>query len=219
MNTDLIIFDCDGVLVDSEPIANRILVEALDDVGYEIALDEAVARFVGRSMAAVVGMVEADLGRPLPEGFIDALQARTFAAFERDLTAMPGVDEVLAGLVVPVCVASSGSPDKIAHSLSLTGLERIFDGNLFSAAMVARGKPAPDLFLHAAKEMKVAPGSCLVVEDSVPGVEAARAAGMAVLGFVGGGHADAALGARLRAAGATVFSDMADLVAMIAERR
>jgi len=219
MNTDLIIFDCDGVLVDSEPIANRILVEALDDVGYEIALDEAVARFVGRSMAAVVGMVEADLGRPLPEGFIDALQARTFAAFERDLTAMPGVDEVLAGLVVPVCVASSGSPDKIAHSLSLTGLERIFDGNLFSAAMVARGKPAPDLFLHAAKEMKVDPGSCLVVEDSVPGVEAARAAGMAVLGFVGGGHADAALGARLRAAGATVFSDMADLVAMIAERR
>ncbi|MFP6759376.1 MAG: HAD family hydrolase [Alphaproteobacteria bacterium] len=213
----LIIFDCDGVLVDSEPIANRILVEALGGAGYPITLDDAVARFVGRSMAAVVEMVEADLGRPLPDGFVAALQARTFAAFERDLTAMPGVAEVLAELDVAVCVASSGSPDKIAHSLSLTGLDRFFDGNLFSAAMVARGKPAPDLFLYAAKEMKVDPGCCLVIEDSVPGVEAARAAGMVVLGFVGGGHADAALGGRLRLAGATVFSDMADLDRMIAE--
>ena len=217
MKFALIIFDCDGVLVDSEPIANRILVQALAGAGYPITLDEAVTRFVGRSMAAVVEMVELDLGRALPGGFVAALQARTFAAFERDLTAMPGVAEALAGLDVAVCVASSGSPDKIAHSLSLTGLARFFAGHLFSAAMFARGKPAPDLFLYAAEEMRVEPGSCLVVEDSVPGVAAARAAGMAVLGFVGGGHADTALGARLQAAGATVFSNRADLDGLIAE--
>lgn len=219
MTPALIIFDCDGVLVDSEPIANRIMVEALADAGYTITLADAVARFVGRSMASVVAMVETDLGRALPEGFVDALQERTFAAFTRDLRAMPGVADALMRLEHPVCVASSGAPDKIALSLALTGLDRFFDGHLFSAAMVARGKPAPDLFLHAAHCMGCAPDSCLVIEDSVPGVEAARAAGMRVLGFAGGGHAGPDLGDRLRVAGAEVFSDMALLGGMIGGNR
>jgi HAD superfamily hydrolase (TIGR01509 family) len=211
----LVIFDCDGVLVDSEPIANRVLAEALNEAGYAISLDEAVARFVGRSMASVIAMVETDHGRSLPEGWLEDCQARTFEAFRRDLLAMPGMEEALKRISVPVCVASSGAPDKIAHSLSLTGLDRFFDGNLFSASMVARGKPAPDLFLYAARTMGVEPEQCLVIEDSVPGVEAAVAAGMRVLGFVGGGHADAALESRLESAGARVFSEMIELEALL----
>jgi HAD superfamily hydrolase (TIGR01509 family) len=207
----LVIFDCDGVLVDSEPIANRVLAEALNEAGYAISPEEAVARFVGRSMASVIAMVETDHGRPLPGGWLDDCQARTFEAFRKDLRAMPGMEEALERISVPMCVASSGAPDKIAHSLSLTGLDRFFDGNLFSASMVARGKPAPDLFLYAARRMGAEPEQCLVIEDSVPGVEAAVAAGMRVLGFVGGSHADAALGSRLEGVGATVFSDMAEL--------
>jgi len=215
MKPDLVIFDCDGVLVDSEPIANRILVEALAEAGYAISIEQAVEKFVGRSMASVLVLVEAELGSRLPEGFLDQVQAATFAAFRAELRAMAGVASAIDGIDVPVCVASSGMPEKIALSLSVTGLAERFDGHVFSAAMVAHGKPAPDLFLLAAERMGAAPGRTIVIEDSVPGIEAAQAANMAVLAFVGGGHAGSALVRRLRATGAPLFDDMEALPSLI----
>jgi len=208
---ELVIFDCDGVLVDSEPIANRILVAALCEAGLRLSLEEAMARYVGRSMAAVVALAEAELGRPLPEGFLDRVQALTFAAFRQELRPIPGVADALAALSMPVCVASSGAPEKIALSLSLTSLDRFFHGKTFSASEVARGKPHPDLFLHAARRMAVSPAACVVIEDSVPGIDAAKAAGMSVLGFSGGGHGSADLAMRQREAGAIELREMADL--------
>lgn len=208
---DLVIFDCDGVLVDSEPIANRVLVEALSRIGYPITIDQAVEKFVGRSMKSVIALVEQERGRPLPAGFLEDVQAATFARFRAELTAMNGVGAAIDRIDVPVCVASSGMPEKIELSLSLTGLADRFNGKLFSAAMVSRGKPAPDLFLLAAERMGVAPDRTLVIEDSVPGIEAALAAGMIVMGFVGGGHVGPDLVSRLRATGADLFDDMADL--------
>jgi HAD superfamily hydrolase (TIGR01509 family) len=212
---ELVIFDCDGVLVDSEPIANEILAESLTAIGLPTSAGQAVARFAGRSMAAIAGLAEADLGRPLPASFIDDVQRRTFAAFRARLKAVPGVAEALARIPVPVCVASSGAPEKIALSLSVTGLARRFEGRLFSASQVARGKPHPDLFLLAARAMGAAPARTAVIEDSVPGIAAARAAGMRALGFLGAGHATADLGRRLAAAGAETYSDMADLPALL----
>lgn len=216
MKPDLVIFDCDGVLVDSEPIANRILVEALAAVGYAATIGQAVEKFVGRSMASVVALVEAELGRPLPEGFLSELQQATFAAFRAELRPMPGVAEAIDAIEAPMCVASSGMPEKIALSLSVTGLADRFGNRVFSASMVARGKPAPDLFLLAAARMGATPERTVVVEDSVPGIEAARAAGMRALGFVGGGHADAAMVERLRATGVDLFDDMTRLPALVA---
>ncbi len=211
MKPDLVIFDCDGVLVDSEPIANRILVDALAEAGYRITIGQAVEKFVGRSMAAVVSIVEDELGRQLPEGFLVRLQEATFAAFRARLKAMPGVADAIDAIDAPVCVASSGMPDKIALSLSVTGLADRFDGHVFSAAMVEHGKPAPDLFLLAADRMGAAPARTVVIEDSVPGIQAAQAAHMVALGFVGGGHMEPTLVGRLRATGVALFDDMGAL--------
>ncbi len=215
----LVIFDCDGVLVDSEPIANRVLVDALARVGYAITVDQAVEKFVGRSMASVMGQVETERGRPLPEGFLENVQTKTFVAFRNQLTAMTGVVDAIDRIAVPVCVASSGMPEKIALSLSLTGLADRFEGRVFSASMVARGKPAPDLFLFAADRMGVAPDRTLVIEDSVPGLQAAQAAGMRAFGFTGGGHMGPASIARLRETGAALFEDMNALPTLIAGLR
>lgn len=217
MTPELVIFDCDGVLVDSEPIANRILVAALAEAGHAIDMDQAMARFVGRSMAAVIAMVEAEHGRPLPPDFIERLQARTFAAFRAGLRPIPGIREALAAIAVPVCVASSGSHQKIALSLSLCGLDAAFRGRVFSAADVTRGKPHPDLFLHAARSLGARPEASVVVEDSVVGVAAAKAAGMIALGFTGGGHGGPALARRLGEAGARVFDRMAALPGRLCE--
>lgn len=215
MRPELVIFDCDGVLVDSEPIANRILVAALGEAGLRLSLEEVMARYVGRSMASVVVMAEAELGRPLPDGFLDRVQALTFAAFRRELRPVPGVAEALATLSMPVCVASSGAPDKIALSLSLTGLDSFFHGKTFSASEVARGKPHPDLFLYAARRMAVAEEACIVIEDSLPGIEAAKAAGMRVFGFSGGGHGGEILAMLQREAGAIALTKMTDLPSFV----
>jgi HAD superfamily hydrolase (TIGR01509 family) len=215
MSPELVIFDCDGVLVDSEPIANRILVAALDEAGLRLSLDEVMVRYVGRSMASVVALAEDELGQPLPDGFLDRVQALTFAAFRRELRPIPGVAEALAALSMPVCVASSGSPEKIALSLSLTGLDRFFHGKVFSASEVARGKPHPDLFLYAARRMAVAEQACIVIEDSLPGIEAAKAAGMRVFGFSGGGHGGENLAMLQRDAGAIAVAKMADLPRLV----
>ncbi|MCB2100019.1 MAG: HAD family hydrolase [Rhodobacterales bacterium] len=217
MSVDLILFDCDGVLVDSEPIAARVLAELLTELGHPHTRDDCYDRYTGISLAAVKARVEADAGRPLPEDFIDRLTERDAAAFTAELRAMPGVADVLAGLAVPFCVASSGTLAKIRRSLRLTGLDGPFGDRLYSAQMVTRGKPAPDLFLLAAEGMGAAPERCLVIEDSAAGVTAARAAGMAVLGFAGGGHCGPGHGEMLRNAGAPlVFDAMADLPGLLA---
>jgi beta-phosphoglucomutase-like phosphatase (HAD superfamily) len=214
---ELVIFDCDGVLVDSEPIANRVFAEALNEIGLDISYEETVRSFVGRSMATCMVMVAERLGRPVPPGFAESVDARTAAAFREGLRAVSGVEGVLEFVVrtlrVPVCVASSGSHEKMHTTLGLTGLRPWFDDRLFSATEVAHGKPAPDLFLHAASRMGAAPSRCAVVEDTPLGVRGARAAGMTAFGFARTVEAPA-----LAEAGALVFHDMGELPALLAAR-
>lgn len=207
----LIIFDCDGVLVDSEPISNRIMADKLSDEGYDISPKECINRFAGMSIATLKDLVEKDLTTKLPDYFEAEVREETATAFERDLRPIPGIIETLMNMNVKKCIASSGSPKKIEHSLSLTKLDSIFGKeSIFSSHMVERGKPHPDLFLHAAEQMGVEPRDCIVVEDSPAGVKAGRMAGMVVLGFIGGSHAkDPNYRAMLEAAGADIiFDDM-----------
>jgi HAD superfamily hydrolase (TIGR01509 family) len=202
----LVIFDCDGVLVDSEPASNRVFVEELRHLGLDLGYDEVCRRFIGLSMGRCVEIISEDLGGPVPSGFVERLQSRTFEAFHRGLDSVEGVPEMLDRITAPTCVASSGEHEKMRLTLGLTGLLRRFEGRMFSATEVRRGKPHPDLFLHAARCMGARPARCVVVEDSVPGVRAARAAGMIVLGYAGRGN-----GAELESAGAQVFTDMIEL--------
>lgn len=215
---ELVIFDCDGVLIDSEPISLGCLTAALNGIGVAIDVETVRARFAGTSMPSIMGHVAKDYGVTAPEGFVERVKADTLAAFDRELTAMAGIAEAVRALGIPSCVASSSDPVRLSHTLTLTGLMPLFAGRVFSSAEVARGKPFPDLFLHAAARMGARPAACLVVEDSVPGVTAARAAGMNVVGFTGGGHwGHDPAGADLAAAGAArVFSDHRDLAAVIA---
>ena len=213
---NLVIFDCDGVLVDSEMIASRILAEELVGRGYPVTPEYCRAHFTGCSIATVMTTVAEAFGRPLPGDFPEILFARDAAAFDTELTAIPGVEEAVRRLSVARCVGSSSSPERIRNSLRVTGLLDLFEPHIFSAHMVERGKPAPDLFLFAARSMGVPPDAATVVEDSVLGVQAALAAGMAVLGFAGGGHAGPGYAERLKEAGApVVFEDMAELPALL----
>ncbi|GAB6052645.1 HAD family hydrolase [Magnetospira thiophila] len=213
---ELMIWDCDGVLVDSEPLAARVLAEMLTEWGAPHSSEDCFERYTGISMASVMTKVTALTGIVLPEDFEGQVRARDEAVFRRELRAISGVAEVVRGLPQRHCVASSGSPAKIERSLTLTGLFDLFAPNLFSAAMVKNGKPAPDLFLHAAQMMGVAPGRCLVIEDSVSGVCAGRAAGMRTFGFAGGGHCGPGYGEQLQEAGAMrVFSRMTDLLSLM----
>jgi HAD superfamily hydrolase (TIGR01509 family) len=208
---DLIIFDCDGVLVDSEVLSCRCLSEALADCGVKLELSDALELFLGRSAVAVLQHFGAQ-GRTLPDSFLPDLKARVRAAFQLSLQPIPGVSLLLAGLHTPHCVASSSDIDRVSLSLALTGLAPHFDDRLYTSQMVARGKPAPDLFLYAAAQMQAAPARTLVIEDSVSGVAAAKAAGMKVWGFAGGSHYESRDGrAILYDAGADrVFDQMAD---------
>ncbi len=213
---DLVIFDCDGVLVDSELLASRLLAEALAAEGHAVTAADCRARFTGISIRSVIEIIEEERGIPLPADFEDRVRANDLAVFARDLKAVPGVTQALAQIATAKCVASSGAPEKIRRSLTVTGLIGFFEPHLFSAHMVKRGKPAPDLFLFAAAAMGADAARCVVVEDSAAGVAAARAAGMSVLGFAGGGHAGDGYGTMLMAAGATrVFDDMAELPALL----
>ena len=215
----LLIFDCDGVLIDSELIACRLDAEELTAVGYPCTVEDIARDFIGLSGKEMFATVERHLGRPLPEGFVETTHKHLMEAFTKELQAMPGIGDAIAGVAAAGwsdCVASSSSPPRLRHTLGLTGLWPHFEGRVFSAAMVARGKPAPDLFLHAAAAMGAPTQACLVVEDSSAGVEAARAAGMAVLGFTGGSHCTPEHGDRLLAKGAArLFSDMAQLPDLI----
>ena len=198
MGVELVIFDCDGVLVDSEIVAVEIEAELLAAAGFAIGVDEIIDRFVGLSYPDMVRTITEEHGRPVPADLRERLAAATLAAFSERLRAVTGMAELLGELSQLRCVASSSDLARIELSLRVTGLDRWFDpGLVFSATMVERGKPAPDLFLHAAEEMGVEPPECLVLEDSPHGVEAARRAGMMAVGFVGGSHARPALASRL----------------------
>ena len=211
MRPHLIIFDCDGVLVDSELLSCRCLCEALAGCGIEVGMEETLDLFLGRSLDAVLEHYQG-LGRPIPRQFPAELRVKVQETFRSALCPIDGVRSVLEGLEIPHCVASSSALDRVSLSLSLTGLARHFGGRLYTAQMVDRGKPAPDLFLYAARRMQADPARTLVIEDSVSGVRAAKAAGMTVWGFVGGSHYRARDGAAiLRNAGADrVFARMAD---------
>ena len=209
---ELTIFDCDGVLVDSERIAIRIDAVVLADLGWPLSEAEIIERFVGRSEEHMVREIEAQLGRRLPANWEAAYQDLYVTAFERELRAVEGVVDALDRITSATCVASSGSHAKIERSLRRTDLYGRFEGRIFSASEVANGKPAPDLFLHAAARLGVPPSRCAVVEDSRYGVEAARAAGMAAFGYAGGvtpGH-------RLEGPRTVVFSDMRRLPDLLA---
>lgn len=217
----LVIFDSDGVLVDSEPIASRVLAEALSEIGYATSPRDAITRYTGISLASVLAKIEAEWGRPLPADFAATLRQRDVAAFRAELLPMQGAAETLDELErrgVLKCVASSGSPAKLRVTLGVSGLASYFEPHIFSATMVERGKPAPDLFLLAATRMGAEPQDCVVIEDSVAGVTAARTAGMRAFGFIGGGHASPALGGMLREAGAgRIFARMTDLPDLLGE--
>ena len=217
MQPELIIFDCDGVLIDSEVVACRADAACFAEIGIAIPVEEVLERYLGISMAAMCADIEARYRRSLPPGFAATMRARVAAAFDAELVPMDGVEAVLRALTPLRCVASSSAPDRLRHSLSLTRLLPCFEPHIFSATQVARGKPAPDLFLFAAATMRVPPETCVVVEDSLPGVQAAVAAGMRAIGFTGGGHCRPGHADRLRAAGAVaVARDMPGLPAAIA---
>ncbi len=184
----LIIFDCDGVLIDSEIISARMLIGELARLGVTIDLPYVTRHFLGRSYPVVMQQIRHDFGLDLPPAFEVAYRERLMAAFEAELRIMPGVAEVLASVALPFCVATSSSQGRAERSLALVGLGHLAGPRLFTAGTVARGKPAPDLFLHAAAACGVDPAACLVVEDSLNGIRAALCAGMEVWRFAGGSH-------------------------------
>jgi HAD superfamily hydrolase (TIGR01509 family) len=186
--TSLVIFDCDGVLIDSEVISANMLIAELKGYGVSISMEFVSRNFLGRSYPTVLAEVRKSFGVTLPERFEADYRARLLAAFARDLRVMPGVKAAIDALARPFCLATSSSPERAALSLHLTGLDTVFGPRVFTASRVARGKPAPDLFLLAAAEMGADPAECLVIEDSLTGIRAGIAAGMTVWRFVGGSH-------------------------------
>jgi HAD superfamily hydrolase (TIGR01509 family) len=212
----LVIFDCDGVLVDSEPLANESFSAALKPHGLDWTVEETMGRLMGRSLKSCVEVCEAELGRKLPDDFVEKMQAVTYQSFrDAPLQAVPGVKNAVLAVQqagFATCVASSGSLEKMKFTLGLTGLWDLFDGRIFSSGQVSRGKPFPDLFLHAAIAMNEQPFACTVVEDSVPGIEAARAAGMRALAYAGAPYADRAA---LAKAGGILFDDMNQLLQLV----
>jgi len=213
------VFDCDGVLVDSETVSCRVDSELLAEIGIKVGVDEISERFVGTTSREMCETLGREHGVDVPEAFRRRLLDTILARFETELTPIDGIADALARLPQPRCVTSSSEPRRIRRSLELTGLLAHFEPHLFSAKMVARGKPAPDLFLHAAERMGFVPADCLAIEDSVAGVTAARAAGMTVLGFTGGGHCGPGHAERLERAGADlVFAEMRALPDLVQAR-
>ena len=206
---DLVIFDCDGVLIDSELIACTADADALRELGYEITPEEVVERFAGTPAEVMHKAIEAELGRPLPDDFDDRLGQRIFEKYRTELQPIEGIAEVLRALPYRKCVASSSRPAKLALGLVETGLFDLVYPHIFSTALVPRGKPHPDIFLYAARVMGAEVSECIVIEDSVAGVTAAKSAGMAVIGFVGGSHCPPDQTEKLKSAGAErVIGDM-----------
>jgi HAD superfamily hydrolase (TIGR01509 family) len=206
---ELVIFDCDGVLVDSDRISLRIQAEQISALGLQMSYEDCVQDFLGLGMPATLRILAERLERPVPKGWEAELDAAVRDGFRRELTPVSGIVEALEEIELASCVASSGSHEKMRLTLSLTGLWDRFAGRIFSADEVRQGKPAPDIFLHAASRMSTPPERCIVVEDSPFGIAAAKAAGMSALGF-----AAATSAARLNGADA-VFAAMEDLPGLI----
>jgi len=209
----LLIFDCDGVLVDSELLEHGVDAELLDGHGLATAAAALMGRFVGVARRDMYQVLFAELGRPMPAGLLEERERIVWQRCRSDLRMIAGIDRALDALAAwPKCVASSSLPEKLRMKLANTGLGRYFEPHLFSTALVARGKPAPDIYLHAAASVGYRPESCVVIEDAPAGVTGARQAGMTVVGFVGGSHATAALAPALLAAGAeAIAASAADL--------
>jgi HAD superfamily hydrolase (TIGR01509 family) len=208
---ELVIFDCDGVLVDSEPISARVGAEVLADLGWKVTPEELIRRFAGCTDQYWRDSIESELGRPLNDDWEAPYQSWYADAFDAELAAVPGVVDVLDSLTVPFCVASNGSHEKIRKNLRRVGLLAAFEGRIFSAQDVERGKPAPDLFLHAAHSLRMPPARCAVIEDSPTGLAAARAAGMRCFAYATG----LIPVARLTGPATTVFDDMSLLPKLI----
>jgi HAD superfamily hydrolase (TIGR01509 family) len=179
----LVIFDCDGVLVDSELITNRVFAQMLNELGIAVTLEDMFERFVGRSMPQCLELITKLLGRPVPGHFVEEYRTRSATALRSELKAVPDIDTVLAAIRIPYCVASSGTHDKMQTTLGITGLLPQFRGKMYSVTEVARSKPFPDVFLHAARQQGVVPAECAVIEDTPTGVRAGVAAGMTVFGY------------------------------------
>lgn len=207
---DLVIFDCDGVLVDSERLAVRVEAELITELGWVLTEEEILERFVGRSDDYMRGEIERAIGHPVPN-WEETYEGRLHEAFREELRPVDGIIEALDEISLPSCVASSGTHEKMQITLGLTGLRDRFQGHIYSATEVVRGKPAPDLFLHAATSLGSTPSRCVVVEDSRSGVEAARAAGMWALGYAGG----MTPAAWLEGPKTVVFNNMAELPGLL----
>ncbi len=207
---ELIIFDCDGVLIDSESISSRVETEELRRYGCDITVETYLEGALGLAEEEEIwGRVAEENGTQLPPDFVRTVREKVTEAFENELQPIPGINEVLSNLNTPICIASSSRPERLKRCLALTGLAGFFADNVFSATEVKRGKPHPDLFLHAAARMGTAPARCLVVEDSPAGVQGAKAAGMTVLGFLGATHHIPGLPEKLLESGsAVIFEDM-----------
>ena len=209
----LVIFDCDGVLVDSELITHEVLIDSLSELGLQIDLYEALGLFTGNTLAQTVATIEDRLGRALPEGFFAQWRQRLYAEFEaRPVLAVAGIEQLLDGLITPTCVVSNGPFAKMRSTLGVTGLLARFEGRLFSPEMGLAGKPSPDLFLAAAATFSLPSSQVAVVEDSPTGVRGAKRAGMTVFGYAGGSYTDASA---LESEGAHVFTDMGELLALL----
>lgn len=207
----LVIFDCDGVLVDTEAVSNEVMSAVLARHGVQVSVEESRLRFVGRTMESIQSEIEAEIGRPLGADWPERVRTETEAAFDQGVRPIPGAEDAIravAGAGLACCVASSGRFSKMRKSLGRAGLLHYFESVLFSAEQVQRGKPAPDLFLFAAERMGVAPAACIVIEDSVPGVRAGLAAGMRVLAYAGD---PMSVKSGLIETGVSAFVDMADL--------
>jgi HAD superfamily hydrolase (TIGR01509 family) len=208
----LLIFDCDGVLVDSEIIALTMLAAALTDLGLPNTFEDCRRLFMGKSVKDVLIEIETMLGHALPPEWGRTMNAALLDRLKNELKPVTGIADTIAALPYPRCVASSSQPERIRLSLSVTGLAPFFGDRIFSATQVEHGKPAPDLFLYAAKACGAAPAQTIVIEDSPAGIIAARRAGMKAIGFAGASHADARLAQALEVAGAgTVLDTMVDL--------
>lgn len=218
--TRLVIFDCDGVLVDSEPISVGVLVKAMNDLAVPITEEEVYGRFLGRSLATVIDAMKNEYNVHPGQEFLDQIRTDLYARLRNELKPIEGIAATIDGIGIRCCVASSSQVERIRLSLTVTGLiDRLPD--IFSATMVKNGKPAPDLFLHAAREMHVEPANCVVIEDSPAGIEAAKAAGMTVFAFTGGSHANfAGYRAELdRLSPDAVFDAMPDLIHLVRKHK
>jgi HAD superfamily hydrolase (TIGR01509 family) len=215
VDVELVIFDCDGVLIDSERLGVEVDTAALGELGWPLSQAEVIERFVGRSDRDNQATIEAHLGRKLPDDWLETIENRYRQAFTDRLTPVDGVLDALDRITLPSCIASGATHAHLRFTLGLTGLYDRFAGRIFSAEDVARGKPAPDLFLHAAERMHADPARCVVIEDSRPGVDAARAAGMRILAFAGG----LTPAERLDGPGTVVFDDMRELPQLLEAAR